>query len=316
MVSNFMVSFLMALPTSLDMQQHPSHPRFHVVLDSPDDAQGVTQALQYLVQLGIAPEAVTWAVGTSPENQPSPGSQDDLFAQQATCLTVADIQAHLAPSTALPWQAGFDALLRSVVMHSEPSRFAQLHRYAMRLAAKPALWRDTLDIDRLSLNLMSRQVSRDIHKMHAFVRFRPVSSAGEPEQDTLRTPRHVAWFEPDHHILRAAAPFFAKRFAAMHWAIFTPRGSVQWNRRELIHGPALEAHQAPPPDAGDALWLTYYRHTFNPARVKVDMMKREMPVRYWKHLPEASAIAPMLAEAPARVGQMYAHTEHQRKRDT
>lgn len=298
---------------------------YHIVLESEDDAQGLTQALQYLLHHRVPPDAVTWAIA-QPHMPPSeaPASpqlsglaaQPDLFAEPTTGLHTADIAAHLPACAPVDWHPGFDALLRSVVMHSHPGRFAQLHHFALRLKAKPALWRDTLDRDRLALNLMSRQVSRDIHKMHAFVRFRPVSSADESEHDTPDAPRHVAWFEPDHHILKAAAPFFARRFAAMHWAIYTPQGSVQWNRRALIHGPAVDVSHAPPPDAGDTLWQTYYRHTFNPARVKVNMMKREMPVRYWKNLPEASIIAPMLAEAPARVTQMMSHTEHQRKRDT
>ena len=41
---------------------------------------------------------------------------------------------------------------------------------------------------------MAKAVRRDIHKMHAFVRFRRLEAEdGE---------RFVAWFEPEHHILR------------------------------------------------------------------------------------------------------------------
>lgn len=327
----------------------PTAPPFHIVLDSADDAPGFRHALQHLLHHGVSPDMVTWAVSAqaapvvhpltvTPKAQvaqvvqavhvsptgaampahrlPGPAMQHDLFAEQATVLTVPDIEAQLSGCAPLTWHPGFDALLRSVVMHSQADRFAQLHRFAWRLKDKPALWRDTLDMDRLALNLMSRQVSRDIHKMHAFVRFRPVSPADESAHGTPDAPRYVAWFEPDHHILKAAAPFFARRFAAMHWAIYTPQGSVQWNRKELVHGPAVDVSRAPPPDAGDILWQTYYRHTFNPARVKVDMMKREMPVRYWKHLPEACTIAPLLAEAPTRVAHMVSHTECQRKPDT
>ena len=47
---------------------------------------------------------------------------------------------------------------------------------------------------------MAKEVRRDIHKMRAFVRFREVAGANEP--------RFVAWFEPDHHIVRANAAFF------------------------------------------------------------------------------------------------------------
>ena len=57
------------------------------------------------------------------------------------------------------------------------------------------------------LDELARTVRRDIHKMRAFVRFREVTDA--------EGPRFVAWFEPEHHIVRANARFFVDRFAAM-----------------------------------------------------------------------------------------------------
>ena len=58
---------------------------------------------------------------------------------------------------------------------------------------------------------MAKAVRRDVHKMKAFVRFRQVAGV-EPEQ-------FVAWFEPQHHVVGAVAPFFRARFASMRWSI-------------------------------------------------------------------------------------------------
>ena len=41
-------------------------------------------------------------------------------------------------------------------------------------------------------------------------------------------------------------------------------------------------------DAGEALWLTYYRSIFNPARLNADLMHSHIPSRFWKNLPEGS----------------------------
>ena len=60
---------------------------------------------------------------------------------------------------------------------------------------------------------MAKEVRRDEHKMHAFVRFREVGRGNE---------RFVAWFEPEHHIVELAAPFFVRRFTDMRWSILTP----------------------------------------------------------------------------------------------
>ncbi len=76
---------------------------------------------------------------------------------------------------------------------------------------------------------LAQSVRRDTHKMRAFVRFREVT---EPEGT-----RYVAWFEPDHFIVEANAPFFVRRFATMVWSILTPYRSAHWNGEELSFTP-------------------------------------------------------------------------------
>jgi hypothetical protein len=103
-----------------------------------------------------------------------------------------------------------------------------------------------------------------------------------------------------HHIVAATAPFFARRFAQMRWAILTPERSVRWDGKRLAFGPGARREDAPGADAGEQLWLTYYEHIFNPARLKLAMMQKEMPRRYWKNLPEAALIQPLAARRPAQ----------------
>ncbi|MDP3604764.1 MAG: UdgX family uracil-DNA binding protein, partial [Polaromonas sp.] len=57
-------------------------------------------------------------------------------------------------------------------------------------------------------------------------------------------------------------------------------------------------------DAGEKLWLTYYENIFNPARLKMKMMQKEMPRKYWHNLPEAVLIAPLAAGAHERNANM------------
>jgi DNA polymerase len=52
------------------------------------------------------------------------------------------------------------------------------------------------------------------------------------------------------------------------------------------------------------LWKIYYRSIFNPARIKLKAMRREMPVRFWRHLPETKIMQDILDEAPLRVAKM------------
>ncbi len=259
----------------------------HVRLAHETDIAGFRREARALLARGIAPEQVHWSVG-----------QDggDLLAGDPS---EGDAPAG-TPAAASPPQvpAAFVQLCETVVLHRDPHRFALLYRALWRLVHEPALRHDPLDADFLALRKMAQAVRRDIHKMHAFVRFREV------DDGTPGDPLHVAWFEPDHHIVEANAPWFRRRFANMRWAILTPDACVEWDRRTLQFRPGASRADAPPADAGEQLWLTYYQHIFNPARLKLQMMQKEMPRKYWRNLPEAQFIAPLAAAAQARSGGM------------
>jgi DNA polymerase len=238
--------------------------------------------------------------------------------------------------------AAYGALAQSVVLHSDPARFGLLYRLLWRLQTEPGLRHDTLDADWVRLSQMAQAVRRDMHKMKAFVRFRtvreaaregdaifasagvdvldvemadaPDSADGGDDDTTATAPPavpaalsvdwHVAWFEPEHHVVEAVAPFFVRRFTGMRWAILTPKRSLHWDGARLSIGPGARRDQAPPADAGEALWLTYYKSIFNPARLKLAMMQKEMPRRYWKNLPEATLIDGLAAQAAERTTNM------------
>lgn len=189
----------------------------------------------------------------------------------------------------------FLSLARTVASHSDPERWALLHGALIRLqddrgfVANPA---DPLT-DRLSR--MAKSVRRDIHKMHAFVRFHELPGDGARRS-------FGAWFEPEHPILEAAAPFFARRFADMDWLIATPQGIARFDGTIRYAPPAPRPDF--PADASHALWHVYFANIFNPARIKTQAMRAEMPRKYWKNLPETALIPDMLADAPRRVQAM------------
>lgn len=249
-----------------------------VELRGDTDLAGFRAHARALLQQGVAPDAVHWRVA---------GSDGDLLA--------TDPHAPAAPAAAAAKvPAFFLELCQSVVLHREAQRFALLYRLLWRLAHESALRRDPLDADILLARQMARQVGHDIHKMRAFVRFRPV------DDGHAGGPLHVAWFEPQHYIVEANAPWFQRRFTNMRWALMTPDLCADWDGEALRFGPGADKSAAPAADDGEALWLTYYRSIFNPARLKLAMMRKEMPRRYWANLPEAVLIAPLAQEAHER----------------
>ena len=181
--------------------------------------------------------------------------------------------------------------------HRDADRWDFLYGLLYRLAHEPRLMDNLTDPDVRRLDAMAKSIRRDAHKMHAFVRFRKVED--EPAQ-------YVAFHRPDHYIVRRVAPFFRERFGSMRWAILTPDDSVSWDGTRLAFGSGVPASAAPDADALEATWLTYYANIFNPARIKLDAMRAEMPKKHWPTLPETRIIPDLLKEAPERVERMMA----------
>jgi uracil-DNA glycosylase len=133
--------------------------------------------------------------------------------------------------------------------------------------------------------------------MKAFVRFREARDADGAEA-------YVAWFEPAHRVTEEVAPFFVRRFANMRFSILTPDVCAHWDLKALSFTPGADPADAPRADALEDYWRTYYASIFNPARLKVGAMQKEMPKRYWRNLPEAALIPELIAQAEARTAQM------------
>jgi DNA polymerase len=240
-------------------------------------------AARSLLQRGVEPDQIVWTDDCSPAEALSFGEPEGDVRQPA--------QSRLSIPHGFLEQAQLAACYR------DPSRWALLYRIAFRLThGEPNLMSIVVDDDITRLRSMAKAVSRDRHKMTAFVRFREIVFEGVPQ--------YIAFHRPDHYIVRLASSFFVERFRPMHWAILTPDESVSWDTRELSFGPGVSSRDGPQEDSVESLWLTYYRSIFNPARLKVKHMIQELPVRHWKTLPEAALIPDLIRSAGSRSQEM------------
>lgn len=278
------------------------------VLVQPSFLDWRTHARQML-QLGFTPEQV------------------DL--QDATVASTLTLDLDLAPDepegTAFPLphtSRTFLDLAEIVAVHRSPVRWNLLYRTLYRLQTNRDLLRIEIDTDVAQMHQMEHQVRRDLHKMHAFVRFRKIHADAMDESNPFGQPttahglldrapspteeHFVAWYQPDHRILPLAAPFFAERFAPMHWTILTPDESATWDpaTHQIGFGPGLPREAAPAEDELEELWRSYYSSIYNPARLNPGVMRQEMPVRYWKNLPEVSLLPTLITQAASRVNSM------------
>ena len=250
-------------------------------LAAEDDFDGWRQAARSLAAAGVAPERISWQVAGAPA---------DLLADAG--------EPPPAPASAFSVPRAFLDLAQAAILHASPERFALLYTLLLRLRDTPALIHDHADPLVHRLERMAREVRRDMHKMRAFLRFREVADE--------RGARFVAWFEPFHHIVRANAQFFLNRLAAMRWTILTPGLSLDWDGEVLREGPGAAREDAPGGDPVEAIWAAYYAATFNPARLKIGAMLKEMPRKYWKNMPEAALVPALIAGAQAREAGMVA----------
>lgn len=261
---------------------------YAVHLPAPDDFAFWRERARGLIQCDVPPDRVSWI---------EPGGTGDLFASDGPARN--ERRMPVSPTDAAPVRASqrFLTLARSAALHTDPARFSLLYQVLWRLQRNPRLMEDKADPEVRRIEELAKSVRRDAHKMHAFVRFREV----EVENGTKH---YVAWFEPDHHIVRAEAGFFMRRFANLNWTILTPRGSIHWDGTTMHEGPPARAEDAPGDDPVEELWRSYYASIFNPARLKVGAMLSEMPKKYWRNLPEAQIIPKLIAGAQAREAAM------------
>lgn len=193
----------------------------------------------------------------------------------------------------------FMTMSNAALWHSDPERFALAYRVLWRLRTAPNLLSDKGDRDVVRLGRLEKAVHRCKHKMKAFVRFREIGEAAADRRS------FAAWFEPTHHTVEPTADFFVKRFADMDWRIVTPDVTAVFVEGTLQFEPG-QAKPALPDDASEALWVTYFRNIYNPARMKIAAMQSEMPRKYWKNMPEATIIPELIAQTPARLAAMAA----------
>ncbi|NNE61127.1 MAG: UdgX family uracil-DNA binding protein [Woeseia sp.] len=230
-----------------------------------------------LLAAGVAPERTGFRHASS---------SADLFDGGAAILTPS---GNTDRNIRVP--RAFVGLARDVLCHRDGSRFALLYRLLWRLSENRRLLENRADADVYAARRLAKAVRRESHKMKAFVRFRRVESeSGEA---------FVAWFEPEHHIVERTAPFFTRRFSGMRWSIVTPERSAHWDGRSLTFGDGATRNDCPDDDALENHWRVYYASIFNPARLKLNAMRAEMPVKFWRNLPE-SRLIPELSRSARR----------------
>lgn len=260
----------------------PDAQRWSLRVDPPWSLDAWRDGARDALLRGVAPEQLDWLQGS-----------DASLLDAPAVATAPVLDGASVPNV----PRDFLELAATCLCHRDAQRMPLLYRLLWRIThGERSVLSNPADADVLRAMALAQAVRRDSHKMKAFVRFREVPGQADA---------FIAWFEPDHYIVDRVAPFFARRFAGMRWAILSPDRSVQWDGQALAFGPGARREDAPAEDAQESLWQTYYANIFNPARLNTRMMLQEMPARYWRHLPEAQLLPGLVRDAAERVQDMH-----------
>ncbi len=229
-----------------------------------------------LLREGVPPDYVSWRDELMPA---------DLFAEETL--------ARYAPGAQVTVSRNVLDMLERASRFRMPERWALLYRILWRVAQGDAAAALPGDLDGSELHQRLKAVGREIHQLHAFVRFVPLEGEG--------LPNYVAWYEPEHDVLEAASEHFAERLGRHTWLIATPRDAVLFNGDSFDYrrqAPEEWQRLARTPDPeGERLWMAYYRSTFNPARVNPQALRQHLPQHLWQRLPEGRLIPGLLVQA-------------------
>ncbi|MBO9595378.1 MAG: TIGR03915 family putative DNA repair protein [Niabella sp.] len=140
----------------------------------------------------------------------------------------------------------------------------------------------------MAVQQMAQKVSRERHRMTAFVRFQKTAAG-----------LYVSAVEPDYNVLPLICKHFKDRYADQQWMIYDGKRKYGiYYDLQTIHEVQIEAaapgaivHAAEIlPDASEALystlWKDYFKSTHIKERKNTKLHIRHVPKRYWRHLTE------------------------------
>lgn len=137
----------------------------------------------------------------------------------------------------------------------------------------------------LQLHKIKKMIGREVHRMHAFVRFQ------ETKDGML-----VALINPDFNVLPLSGKHFVDRYPALHWLIYDTKRHYGWHydqhqsrfitltekQHEYLSADLLTNSETD----YQALWQTYFKKTDIPERRNMKLHMQHVPKRYWKFLVE------------------------------
>lgn len=144
----------------------------------------------------------------------------------------------------------------------------------------------------LKISQVAKMVSREKHRMEAFVRFMQT-------KDNI----YFAHIEPDFNVLPLILPHFESRYADQEWIIYDLKRKfgLHYNLKktsfitldlseEIFKDPSISCVYSTSEKDFQELWQQYFKSTNIKSRKNMKLHLQHVPKRYWKYLTEKSAM--------------------------
>lgn len=165
-----------------------------------------------------------------------------------------------------------------------------LHFIERQMESHNDVRKDAGDLRVRQLQQLHQQMGREVHRMHAFVRF-------QETPDGLM----VALINPDFNCLPLLGEHFGARYPAMDWLIYDTKRhyGLHWDKSTKkadfitldtqkdgqLRQLSAEMLSAVETDYQD-LWNVYFKAVDIPERRNMKLHLQHVPKRYWKYLTE------------------------------
>lgn len=216
-------------------------------------------------------------------------STENLFADQHQVLTNAEKSARvLAKIEQISGKESIRILIR-IFLSEHPHKERLFLKSIKDILQNPGVnvFQNLADPYMLEISKILKSMRREIHRMHAFVRF-----------ERLKDNLYFAKIEPDFDVLPLIGNHFEKRYADQKWMIFDlkrhygliydlenvdffyPESSQIKNLKnpEQFHHEEEKHFQK--------MWQNYFVKTGIPSRKNMKLHIQHVPKRYWKYLTE------------------------------
>lgn len=182
-----------------------------------------------------------------------------------------------------------ERMLYRCLLSERPDVEMLIYDFVHKAMKSKTNWADNfLDDTVLQLQQIDKKMGREVHRMHAFVRF-------QKTKDEI----YYAVIEPDFDVLPLITRHFEKRYPAQTWLIYDTRRhygmyydqtkteAITFAEKDHLQlrqcsSAILEEKETTYQEA----WQTYFSSTNIPERKNMKLHLQHVPRRYWKYLTE------------------------------